>query len=252
MSEGHYGGPNPFLLVGLLLVGMGLAALVVLAVVLPINIQLPTVQPASLNSSITPVNVEILAGSALNKSSPGYSPDTITVVLGVNSTVIWTNGDTIAHTVTDVNGTFGSGNMNPGATFTWNFTSPGVYNYTCSYHYWMHGRVIVKPGVQGVTVIIPQGASNAPPSWSPTQGHVVSNTYYSPSTITVVIGVNNTVTWINRDAVAHTVTSVNGTFSSGNIAPGQIWTYTFTKPGTYEYFCTYHLWMGGEVIVKSG
>ncbi|MDG6991208.1 MAG: copper oxidase, partial [Nitrososphaerota archaeon] len=50
----------------------------------------------------------------------------------------------------------------------------------------------------------------------------------------------------------HTVTSVNGTFSSGNIAPGQIWTYTFTKPGTYEYFCTYHLWMGGEVIVKSG
>ena len=76
--------------------------------------------------------------------------------------------------------------------------------------------------------------------------------YYSPSTITVEIGVNNTVTWVNDDNAAHTVTATDGSFNSGNMNPGQSWTYTFTAAGTYEYYCSYHPWMKGTVIVKSG
>lgn len=74
---------------------------------------------------------------------------------------------------------------------------------------------------------------------------------YSPQNITVVIGVNNTVTWINNDNAVHTVTD-NGVFDSGYIQPGQSWSYTFTTPGTYEYHCSLHPWMTGTVIVESG
>ena len=85
------------------------------------------------------------------------------------------------------------------------------------------------------------------------QGSAVNSTstYYSPSTVTVVIGVNNTVTWTNNDNAPHTVTD-KGVFDSGNLNPGQSWSHTFSTPGTYTYTCTYHPWMTGTVIVKSG
>jgi len=73
----------------------------------------------------------------------GYDPDNITVMIGVNNTVIWTNNDNEPHTVTATDGSFDSGNMNPGATFTYTFTKPGVYSYICTYHPWMRGYVTV-------------------------------------------------------------------------------------------------------------
>jgi nitrite reductase (NO-forming) len=78
-----------------------------------------------------------------------------------------------------------------------------------------------------------------------------SSIYYSPTNITVVIGVNNTVTWVNDDNAAHTVTAVDGSFNSGNMNPGQTWSYTFMTPGVYNYYCSYHSWMKGTVIVKA-
>lgn len=80
----------------------------------------------------------------------------------------------------------------------------------------------------------------------------IENFTFSPSTITVVIGVNNTVTWTNYDVAAHTVTAIDGAFDSGNLNTNQSWTHTFTTPGTYEYECSYHIWMTGTIIVESG
>jgi plastocyanin len=74
---------------------------------------------------------------------------------------------------------------------------------------------------------------------------------YSPRSITVIIGVNNTVEWVSHSFAYDTVTSSTGLFSSGSIAPGGTYTYTFTQPGTYSYYCQYHLWMTGTIIVKS-
>jgi nitrite reductase (NO-forming) len=91
------------------------------------------------------VHVSIPPGAELNTAGPGYSPATITVVIGVNNTVVWTNDDNAPHTVTTVNKGFDSGYMNIGARFTYTFTTPGTYQYTCSYHPWMKGTVIVKP-----------------------------------------------------------------------------------------------------------
>jgi len=74
---------------------------------------------------------------------------------------------------------------------------------------------------------------------------------FSPDIIHVAIGVNNTVMWTNNDGTIHTVTSTTGQFDSGFLNPGQSWTYTFTKDGTYQYHCTLHGWMTGAVIVTG-
>jgi len=75
---------------------------------------------------------------------------------------------------------------------------------------------------------------------------------YYPQNVTVVIGVNNTVVWVSHSLAYDTVTGANGTFSSGQIAPGGTYSYTFTDPGTYTYRCIYHPWMTGTVVVKAG
>ena len=80
---------------------------------------------------------------------------------------------------------------------------------------------------------------------------MASGTYYSPETITVVIGANNTVTWVNNDDVPHTVTATDGSFNSGNMNAAQSWSHTFTTPGTYTYYCAYHSWMKGTIVVKA-
>jgi len=112
------------------------------------------------------------------------------------------------------------------------------------------GLVFALPHTNAVTTVIvsmPQGAGN--PSGAPG---------YSPDRITVVIGVNNTVTWTDDDtsALYHTVTSSlvpsgASSFNSGNIGEGGNYTYTFKLAGTYDYFCIYHSWMTGTVIVLA-
>jgi len=201
----------------------------------------------------TSVAVSIPSGAQNPANPPGYAPDKITVVIGVNSSVTWSNDDTAAHTVTSTSvpsgaSSFDSGNMNAGQTFTYNFTMPGTYQYHCSYHSWMTGTVVVVAGTgsSGVHVSIPSGASN--PANTPG---------YSPDKITLVLGVNATVTWSNDDSAPHTVTSTSvpsgaSSFDSGNMNAGQAFTYTFTVAGTYQYKCDYHSWMTGTVTVVSG
>jgi plastocyanin len=77
---------------------------------------------------------------------------------------------------------------------------------------------------------------------------------YNPSTITVASG--TTITWINKDVVAHTVTSNDGLFDSGSMSAsdpytaGGTFTYTFSTPGSYSYHCSFHLTMTAKVIVN--
>jgi plastocyanin len=78
----------------------------------------------------------------------------------------------------------------------------------------------------------------------------IKNFSFNPGTITVVIGVNNTVTWTNEDAVTHTVTSNNGSFG-GSVPSGKTFTHTFTTPGVFSYHCSIHNFMKGTVKVLS-
>ena len=71
---------------------------------------------------------------------------------------------------------------------------------------------------------------------------------FQPASITVPAGA--TVTWINRDSVAHTVTADDDSFKSPNIAGnGGKFERSFSEPGTYRYHCTPHPSMKGEVVV---
>ncbi|HUI85609.1 MAG TPA: cupredoxin domain-containing protein [Nitrososphaerales archaeon] len=91
------------------------------------------------------VNVTIPTGAA---TGPGYDPDTITVYIGINATVVWTNTDATFHTVTaDSNNYFDSGTMQPSNVFIFNFTTlgPGTYHYHCTFHAPMRGTVVVMP-----------------------------------------------------------------------------------------------------------
>jgi plastocyanin len=80
------------------------------------------------------------------------------------------------------------------------------------------------------------------------------NTAFNPPQIEVEAG--TTVTWINADTTAHTVTAgtrdaPTGLFDSGNLDPGGTFSFTFTEPGTYDYFCTPHDGMDGTVVVTE-
>jgi len=212
--------------------------------------------------TVTHISIPSGAGGGPS-AAPGYSPDKVTLVIGVNNTVVWTNDDTAHHTVTSVsgNGSINSGDMASGATFNYTFTAPGTYKYICNYHSWMSGTVVIVAGStstssstsssgSGIQVSMPSGAGN--PNGAPG---------YAPDKITLVIGVNATVTFINNDAanggIHHTATSTSvppgaASFNSGDMALGAKFTVTFTVPGTYQYDCAYHPWMVGTITVVQG
>ncbi len=88
------------------------------------------------------------------------------------------------------------------------------------------------------------------PSKTPTSTNEVeiSNFSFKPEDITITAG--TTVTWTNKDAATHTVTSDDELFDSGNLSKGDTFQYTFNQTGTFDYHCTLHPNMKGKVIVK--
>lgn len=67
---------------------------------------------------------------------------------------------------------------------------------------------------------------------------------------TVTIQVGGTVTWVNQDEDVHTVVSTAGAFRSPGLDTDETYSYKFTKPGVYQYFCTLHPLMVGKVVVR--
>jgi predicted secreted protein with PEFG-CTERM motif len=102
-----------------------------------------------------------------------------------------------------------------------------------------------------VTIVAGAGASAS-------AGCVAVNNCYSPSPLSVTPG--TTVTWTNGDNVSHTITSgkssdpdnvVGSLFDSSLVKPGKTFQFTFANAGTYDYFCTVHPWMVGQVVVGA-
>ena len=78
---------------------------------------------------------------------------------------------------------------------------------------------------------------------------------YNPSPLTVKPGTS--VTWTNNDSTIHTVTSglpeqgeVGTLFDSSIMSPGKTFTHLFDKTGTFDYSCTLHPFMHGQIISK--
>lgn len=91
------------------------------------------------------------------------------------------------------------------------------------------------------------GASNQ--SSAKTVQATIQNYAYHPDPIEVAVG--TTVTWTNDDSVPHTVTGTDQTvIKSPVINPGQSYSVTFDKAGSYDYHCEFHAGMKGTVVVK--
>ena len=76
----------------------------------------------------------------------------------------------------------------------------------------------------------------------------VDNFTFGPQTLTVPV--DTTVTWVNRDDIPHVIVSNDGVFKSKALDTDDKFSFTFTKAGTYPYFCGIHPKMVGKIVVQ--
>ena len=218
----------------------------------------------------TEVDIQTGAGASASAACVAtnscFSPNPITVPQGAE--VEWKNQDTVSHTITsgkvsdDNSGSlFDSGLIKKGSDFKFTFLNSGTFDYFCTVHPWMTGQVIVGTGhiASPAPVLTPSNEVDiqAGAGASASAACVATNNCFSPNPITVQPGTE--VEWKNTDTVSHTVTSgkasadnAGSLFDSGLIKNGADFKFTFATAGTYDYFCTVHPWMSGQVIVGSG
>jgi amicyanin len=77
----------------------------------------------------------------------------------------------------------------------------------------------------------------------------IDNFTFDPPQLTIPVG--TTVTWINEDDAPHTVASSSKLFKSKALDTRDKYSFTFTAPGTYAYFCSLHPHMTGAVVVEA-
>ena len=89
-----------------------------------------------------------------------FSPATLTITAG--DTVTWTNGDPIVHTATSTTGAWDSGDLEMGESYSLTFAEPGTYDYLCTPHPSMTGRIVVLAAASTPTPTVPAAGSPAP------------------------------------------------------------------------------------------
>jgi plastocyanin len=77
----------------------------------------------------------------------------------------------------------------------------------------------------------------------------IDNFTFSPQKLTVKAG--STVTWTNEDDIPHALASSTKVFRSKTLDTDDKFSFTFTTPGVYEYFCSLHPHMTGSIVVEA-
>ena len=100
-------------------------------------------------------------------------------------------------------------------------------------------------------MVLSFGSAHAAPPADPPEQQVTIHSYKFDAEV-LIVTVGTKVTWTNKDEVPHSVMSADKRFtSSPALDTGDKYSYVFTTPGTYEYFCSLHPFMTGKVIVKT-
>ena len=76
----------------------------------------------------------------------------------------------------------------------------------------------------------------------------IDNFTFGPGELRVMVG--TTITWTNRDDIPHTVVSTGKVFKSKVLDTDEKFSFTFSSPGTFPYFCSIHPKMTGTVVVQ--
>ena len=183
-----------------------------------------------------------------------FDPSALTVPTG--STVLWSNNDSVPHTVTSLDGLFDSGIFDPGATFSFTFNEPGSFVYQCQLHPSMQGSIAAEgnpvPGAQSAAPAEEQAAVPAEPATQAAQegedAVSIVDFAFEPASLEIAAGA--TVVWTNKGQAPHTVT---GDFAdSGILEPGQTFSHTFPQAGAFAYACALHPRMTGQISVGEG
>jgi amicyanin len=78
----------------------------------------------------------------------------------------------------------------------------------------------------------------------------IDNFTFNPQTLTVKAGA--TVTWTNKDDIPHGIAWAGGAFAKSKaLDTDDVYSFTFTTPGTYKYFCYIHPHMTGNIVVEA-
>jgi plastocyanin len=195
-----------------------------------------------------------------------FTPASVTVTAG--STVTWSNGDTVTHTVTADDQSFASGLVNKATGWSHTFATPGTFTYFCEIHPEMTGTVIAKaadgtvpPAAAAPATAAPGAAAAAAAAGTTTGGSTggsagaasgsitITDAGFTPASFRVAVG--GTVTFANSGKAMHTVTASNGAFDSDMIKSGGSWAHTFTTAGSFAYNCILHPNMRGTINVGS-
>jgi plastocyanin len=115
-------------------------------------------------------------------------------------------------------------------------------------------RAVTPPAERAApTVAAPAPGTPAPVPAARAAARVVrtgiKNISYLQPRLEVTVG--TTVEWTNRDPLPHTVTAVDRGFDSGLIQPGGVFRHTFSKAGSFDFFCIPHPFMKGVVVVRA-
>jgi plastocyanin len=183
------------------------------------------------------------SGAMVHILDNSFTPATLTVPVG--TTVTWMQMGSVKHTVTSTN--FDSGILSPGATFSYTFASPGTYSYRCELHSGMGGTIIVTGAGPTLAPTAPPTLTPAPAAPAGAIAIAINDNSFTPGSATVPVG--TTIVWTNHGAVRHTVSGPG--FSSGSIAAGGTFSFTFNAPGTYAYQCDFHAEMTGTIVVTG-
>ncbi len=106
----------------------------------------------------------------------------------------------------------------------------------------------------GLTLSLTSGTGSSSTAAAPTgpaemtDSVTIADFKYDPPAIQVDAGTEVAIT--NSDAAPHTLTAVDESFDSGTIDGDAEGSVTVEEPGTYEYFCRFHVFMKGTVEVK--
>jgi plastocyanin len=108
---------------------------------------------------------------------------------------------------------------------------------------------IIGLALWGFVFVASPRKSSAADNASSTVPIKIDNFSFTPQTVTVPAGTE--VTWTNQDDIPHTVVSEDKTtFKSHALDTDEKFSFTFTKPGTYTYFCSIHPKMTAHIVVQ--
>jgi plastocyanin len=99
-----------------------------------------------------------------------------------------------------------------------------------------------------ITGVVALVVFTATPTWADDVAVKIGNFTFGPQELKVKSG--TTVTWTNEDDIPHTVVSPNN-FRSKPLDREDKYSFTFSTPGTYKYFCSLHPHMTGTIVVEA-